>query len=200
MNPTPIQSSFFGLVKHAACPSCGTRLTKGAFEGSSLCSKCGDYARWGRDTLGPLDSDAVAGMPIYAAPTPWPDMQCPTFGALMHPVAAIMDMALTKKEGVRLMEAKWPEGCCVCGRPAVRHETLTQAVGFSPPNGLKPRRDMQATVVAKGVPHCADHQNGARFERVISFGDANIMVLGIFFRSHAYQKRFRELNPWKWPG
>lgn len=195
---TPIRSQFLGFVKTAACPTCGVQLKKSPGASMDLCAKCGEYARWGKETLRAEAADAVASMPIYAAPTPWDDMECPTFGVLKHPVAAIMDMVMTKKEGVRLMDAKWPEGCCVCGKPATRTEDLTQRVGFSPPNGAGMRQDKEATVVVQGVPHCAEHKGGACFERVLSFGNVGIMVLGLFFRSYAYQKRFRELNPWRW--
>ena len=197
---TPIESTFLGFVKKAACPSCGTPLAKSLGASLTLCSKCGDYCRFGEKTLRPVDSADVEAAPTFAAPLPWPDMRAPTFGSLTHPAATLADMILAKKEGVRLVEAKWPAGCCVCGKPATREETISRQAGFSPPNGGMPRGQKEATVVARGVPHCADHRDGARFERVISFGDADEMILGLFFRSYAYQVQFRKLNPWKWLG
>jgi hypothetical protein len=195
---TPIQSSFVGFVKRAACPSCGTPLAKSAASSVVLCSNCGDYATFGEKTLRTMDPASVEARPFFAAPTSWPDMQAPTFSALMHPAATLAEMIRTKKEEARLLDARWPEGCCVCGKPASRAETISQRVGFSPTDGPISRKQKEATVVAKDVPHCAEHKDGARFERVNSFGDSDVMVLGIFFRSYAYQIQFRKLNPWKW--
>lgn len=197
---TPVRSSFLGFIKSGDCPGCGTRLSKNLGLAEVLCSNCGDYALFGDKTLRPMEPSRAAPVPVFAAPTPWADMQAPAFGALLHPLAALDDLLRTKPEDVRLLEAAWPEGCCVCGGPAARTETIAQHVSFAPPNGGAPRRQKEATVVAKGIPHCAEHAEGARFERVISFGDANRMALGLFFKSYAYQIRFRKLNPWKWRG
>jgi hypothetical protein len=163
-----------------------------------LCSSCGEYSRFGEGTLEPLDPALVSEAPAFAAPTQWTDMQAPLFGALMHPVAALQDLAATRKEGVRVVEAKWPQVCCVCGKPATRTETISQSLAFTPHAGPSARRRLSATLVADGVPHCAEHKAGARFERVIRFGDWPAMTVGLFFRSHAYQIAFRKLNPWKW--
>jgi hypothetical protein len=195
---TPVTPSFLGFVKRADCPVCGTPLTKDLGLSDVLCSKCGEYLRFGDKTLKRLEPDAVALAPAFAAPLPWTDMQCPTFAALSHPLAALDELIRTKNEGVRVVEARWPEGCCVCGKPAARRETISRQVGYAPPNGLKTRQLKEALVVARGVPHCADHKEGARFERVISFGDGGGMTLGLFFRSYAYQIKFRALNPWTW--
>lgn len=197
---TPVTPSFLGFVKKAPCPVCGTVLAKSLGTAGVLCSGCGDYSVFGDKTLRRMDADSLRDAPAFAAPTPWPDLQAPTFGALKHPVAALDDLLRTNKEAARLLDARWPEGCCVCGKPSVRGENLAQQVGFSPPNGLKPRQSKETVVIARGVPHCAEHQEGARFERVIAFGDADISVLGLFFRSYAYQIKFRAMNPWKWRG
>jgi hypothetical protein len=201
LKETPIESSFLGFVKKAACPACGTILGKSLGTARTLCSSCGDYAWFGEKTLRAEDPATVEALPLFAAPLPWTDMRAPTFGALVHPVAALTDMILTKKAGVRLVEARWPDGCCVCGKPATREETISQQVGFTPPSGgVMAGGQKEATVVARGVPHCAEHQGGARFERVLSFGDLDLMTLGLFFRSYGYQIRFRKQNPWKWRG
>jgi hypothetical protein len=195
---TPIQSAFMGFVKRAECPGCGALLAKNLVSSIVLCSQCGDYAAFGEKTLKPVEPAAVELRPFFAAPTSWPDIQAPTFSTLMHPAVTLAEMIRTKKEDARLLEARWPEGCCVCGKPAARVETISQRVGFSPPEGLLSRAQKETTVVAKDIPHCGEHKDGARFERVVSFGDTDVMALGIFFRSYAYQIQFRRLNPWKW--
>jgi hypothetical protein len=109
---------------------------------------------------------------------------------------ALTDMLLMKKEGVRVLDAKWPAGCCVCGRPATREDTTIARFIFAPPGII--RRDKEATVIAKGIPHCAEHKNGARFERAMLSTSQQETVVGLFFCSYPYQILFHKLNPWKW--
>jgi hypothetical protein len=199
VNPkeTPIKSSLFGFVKEGPCPGCGTLIYKRvAASAEALCSVCGNYSEFGEKTLRPLDQDRVAKWPAYAAPTSWPDIVTPDFAALKHPIAALTDMILTKKDGVRSLDARWPEGCCVCGKPATRAETIAQHLTYVAGGLIAQQRE--TTVVAQGVPHCAEHKDGAQFERVVRFADVDLWRLGLFFRSYAYQIKFRENNPWKW--
>jgi hypothetical protein len=199
LKETPISSSFLGFVKKGDCPVCGSRVTRQLGSDDVLCAGCGDYVVFGKQTLRRMDPSSMFPAPYFAAPTQWDDLECPTFGAaLEHPIVALTQLATTKQEGVRLLEARWPAGCCVCGKDSSREESIAQRLGFAPPNGLKPRPQKETTVVANGVPHCAEHKNGARFERARTFGDSGLPVLGIFFRSYAYQIEFRKLNPWKW--
>lgn len=198
LNETPVASSFLGFVKRAACPSCGAELQRQLGSDEVLCARCGDYAAFKGKVLRRMDPASVYPAPFFAAPTPWEDLECPTFGALEHPLVELTRLATTKQEGTRLLEVKWPEGCCVCGKPATRTETIAQSLGFAPPNGLKPRAQKSVTVVAQGVPHCAEHSEGVRFERARTFGDSRLPVLGLFFRSYARQIEFRKLNPWSW--
>jgi len=198
LKETPISSSFLGFVKTGACPVCAAPLKRQLGSDDVLCASCGDYVVFGDKTLKRRDAASVFPAPYFAAPTPWEDLECPTFAALEHPLVELTRLATTKKEGTRLLEARWPAGCCVCGKPATRTETIAQRLGFAPPNGLKPRPQKETTVVAEGVPHCAEHKDGARFERARTFGDGRLPVLGIFFRSYAFQIEFRKLNGWKW--
>lgn len=197
LKETPIKSSLFGLAKEGPCPSCGTKIFKrvGA-SAEALCSVCGNYSEFGPQMLRALDPARVANAPTYAAPTSWPDISTPTFTAFQHPAAALADMIRTKKEGVRSLDARWPEGCCVCGKPATRAETISRHLSYAAGGTISTRRE--TTVVAQGVPHCAEHKDGARFDSVVRFGDVDLWKLGLFFRSYAYQIKFRERNLWKW--
>lgn len=198
LKETPVTPSFLGFVKKGDCPTCGNPLSKRLGTPDVVCSNCGDCLVFKDKTLRQVDPASVAPGHAFAAPTPWPDMECPTFGALTHPLTAIDDLIRTRQEGVRVMDAKWPAGCCVCGKPATREEMIPQRVSFAPPDGGKPRAQKEVTVVAKGVPHCAEHTDGARFAQAFGFGDIDASLLGLFFRSYAYQIEFRRLNPWKW--
>jgi hypothetical protein len=124
-------------------------------------------------------------------------MQAPRLGAIAFDIeSAVTEMVLTKKEGARVFDAKWPAGCCVCAKPATREETTAARFTFAPPGLI--RRDKEAMVIAKGVPYCADHKDGAQFERAMFSTPEQETVVGLFFRSYAYQIQFRILNPWKW--
>jgi hypothetical protein len=166
-----------------------------------LCPNCGDYLEVVEKKLRQMDPTLVTphcqfGLG-FAAPTPWTDMQAPRFGAIAFDIeSALTDMVLTKKEGTRVLDAKWPAGCCVCGRPPTREETVAAEFTFAPPGLL--RQDKEARVIAKGVPYCAEHKDGARFERAMFSTPEQETIVGLFFRSYAYQIQFRTLNPWKW--
>jgi hypothetical protein len=197
---TPITSSFLGLVKKGACPVCGEPVsTTFGISSMLLCQNCGDYLEIVDKKLRQMDPTQIAEMPIFGAPTPWPDMQAPRFSQLSLTLAgALTEMVMTKKEGVRVFDAKWPSGCCVCGKTATREESLAIRVIFAAPTGGPMRKQKEATVVVKGVPHCAEHTNGARWERALLSTESQPTVLGLFFRSYPYQTQFRKLNPLKW--
>jgi hypothetical protein len=195
---TPVTSSFLGLMKKGTCPLCGESISINfAFSSMMLCQNCGDYLEVVEKKLRQMDATRLAQMPIFGAPTPWPDMQAPRFTEIPFDIEnALGEMVLIKKEGVRVFDAKWPLVCCVCERPATREETLIARFIFSPPGIIRGQKE--ATVVAKGVPHCAEHKNGARFERATFSTSLQETVVGVFFRSYAYQIQFRKLNPLKW--
>jgi hypothetical protein len=198
---TPITSTFLGFVKKAPCPNCGAVLTRSP-AGFSLCSKCGDYAEFGERTARPLAPEAKGFE--YFAPTPWTDMENSIVGAVLRldPANAILDSLRAKKTEGRVLDARWPAECCVCGAPATRSETISAQVEYQEAKAATAMRPILRTrVAASGVPHCAAHENGARFARVSDFGDRRHRgELGLAFRSHGGQLRFRKLNPWSWAG
>lgn len=198
---TPITSSFLGLVKRGICPVCGAPIAiNWGFSSMMLCQNCGDYLEVAEKKLRQMDPTLVTPQPAFAAPTPWTDMQAPRFGAISFDMeSAVTEMILTKKEGVRVLDAKWPAVCCVCGKSATREETTTARFIFTPP-GLFRLQDKEATVIAKGIPHCAEHKDGTRFERARLSTPEQETIVGLFFRSYTYQIQFRKLNPWKWLG
>ena len=87
----------------------------------------------------------------------------------------------------------WPDGCCVCGRPATRN--LPPALDF--------KTEAQKAFVAGGlplypgggtrrpveVPHCGNHEGGASLGPAPSSEDVTIA-----FRSYAYLRAFCEKN------
>ena len=204
-NETPITSSFMGLKKRGACPVCGATVAVNlGFSTLMLCPNCGDYLEAVEKKIRQMDPTLIKPTPAFAAPTPWADMYAPTLGTISFfqwddLVTDVTERVLTKNEGVRVLDAKWPTVCCVCGQPPTGAETTTQKFAFTPP-GLIRVRSKEATIIAKGIPHCAEHSHGAVFERAMFSTPEQETVVGLFFRSYAYQIQFRKLNPWKWIG
>jgi hypothetical protein len=203
---TPIISSFVGFVKKGTCPVCGLALSPGFGAPSSwmLCPSCGEYSIVSGKNLKQVDTALIFQSHVFAAPIPWTDMRSPTFPMISftHSVDdyvkdTLTDMVMVKKDGVRFFDAKWPKCCCVCGEQATREESIAQRFNFTPPGKIRVR-EHEATVIAKGVPHCALHKNGAIFDRAAFGTDAHETTVGLLFRSYAYQIQFRQLNPWKW--
>lgn len=203
MKETLIISSFMGLVRRGPCPVCGaTVAVKFGFTRMMLCPNCGDYLEAVEKKLRQMDQTLIESTPTFAAPTQWTDMRSPTFETISFfqwddLVTNATEWMLTGKEGVRVMDAKWPGVCCVCGEPPTREETTAQKFVFTPP-GIIRVRSKQATIIAKGIPHCAEHEHGAVFERAMFSTPDQETVVGLFFRSYAYQIQFRKLNPWRW--
>lgn len=73
-----------------------------------------------------------------------------------------------------------PEYCCVCGKPAVRRETIA-------PTKAPEASGQPNLFVSLNIPHCAEHEKGAVFEE--SGGKTYLK-----FRSLAYWKTFCKLN------
>ena len=202
---TPIISSFMGIVKKGVCPVCSAGLSPG-FDAPNLllCPRCGEYSEVVQKNLRRVETSRVLSQPVFAAPTPWKDMHAPTFQTISFSISVedyfkdvLTDLTMKKKEGLRTLDAQWPVGCCVCGKQAVRQEGTAEKFTFVPP-GIIRARDHEATVAAKGVPHCAEHKGGVCFGRATFGTTGHVTVVGLLFRSYAYQIQFRKMNPWTW--
>jgi hypothetical protein len=200
---TAIESSFMGLAKRAPCPVCGETITSSfGFTSLMLCPNCGDYLEIVDNMLCQMEPTSVSAIPAFAAPTPWADMHAPrvetiSFFQWDDLVVDATEWALTTKMGARVLDAQWPNVCCVCGAPPTRVERTARTFIFTPP-GLIRVRSKKATMIATGIPHCSEHEQGAVFERAMFSTPGQTTVVGLFFRSYAYQIQFRKLNPWRW--
>ena len=201
---TPIKSAFFGFSKSGTCPVCSAELELGLTVGSDyncLCISCGEYSEVvGGKTLRQMDIATIYHEPAFAAALPW-IMRRPMHTTLHFDMnAALTELVMTKKASTRVLEATWPEGCCVCGNTATRTESIGEHFLFNPPGSggpfLKPQQE--GDVVAQGVPHCGEHKDGARFKRTTFNNPVSDPLLGLHFRSYRYQTEFRKLNQWKW--
>jgi len=92
----------------------------------------------------------------------------------------------------------WPEGCCVCAKPAVRRESISVSL----PTASAAGKNLAVTALTGGVvtqsgggdkytvevPHCGDHQEGALL------GSGSGSSVEIRFRSYPYLRSFCAAN------
>jgi hypothetical protein len=57
-----------------------------------------------------------------------------------------------RQRGPRVLEAKWPAGCCVGGKPATRTEPFAKKVKYADVTKLVKAFDETATLLAPAVP------------------------------------------------
>jgi hypothetical protein len=201
---TDVTSSFMGLSRQGPCPVCGEIIAVQPFATTRmLCPTCGEYLQMVEKKLRRMDVASMMSMPAFAAATPWSDMASPrsetlsmgfTWDELIQEAA---QSVLTKNERVRLLNAAWPSGCCVCGEPETRKQIIASTFVFVRP-ALFRLRERKAKVIAKDIPHCDEHIDGAKFDAAMFSTAGSPTEIGLFFRSYRYQIEFRRLNPWKW--
>lgn len=196
---------------YGPCPVCQTPLE--AISGDAknlLCAGCGAYVDVAGDRLVVADPNQTRKEARFgfAAPTPWPQISSATGETISFATSAqdyVTDKVqelMVKQRGTRVLEAKWPAGCCVCGKPATRSEPFAKKVKYADATKVVKAFDETATLLVPAVPYCDEHRDGIDFDNVLfdSVGSGGAMSYGIKFRSLAYREAFRKLNPWPWPG
>ena len=187
---------FAGAGGKGPCPVCGGVIsTMFGSESNLLCTGCNTYLRCRKRTLSVMPEETTSVEPAFGAPTEWEDV-VGIYGA--SAAGDAYDFATTKNTGGRVLNAAWPEGCCVCGKPARYAEAIKAEATLVPLTAVH-LRTRKATLVAAGIPHCEEHKGGVRF------GPASVAtppkshdLYGLLFRSLAYRNRFCRANPWEW--
>ncbi|KYF96290.1 hypothetical protein BE20_42570 [Sorangium cellulosum] len=161
------------LAGTATCPRCQAALAEielNHTDEPAFCDKCQAAYLVDKRVLTVLADDYVHPTPVFSAP-------------------------------VTGQTISWPEGCCLCARPATRgveaktHDGQTgtnvavAAAGLAL-GGIAVRTGGGTTYTLR-IPHCAEHDDGAKVE----IQSGNDPPLQIRFRSYAYQRRFLALNP-----
>lgn len=187
---------FVGFGGKGPCPVCSGEIEVMLGKESYIfCKNCGEYLEAGYKKLWQMDVNHIADDAAFAAPIPWNDLNFATSPTISLPISGPpVDPSLMNKKGPdRILTAKWPKVCCVCGKQAIRKESISEVV-IKPPEGVIKGRDEQITLIAEGIPYCDKHTKGVRFGRIISLEGWYLK-----FRSYAYRNKFREMNPWQWP-
>lgn len=183
---------------YGACPVCKASIE--ALFGDAqdlLCGGCGAYLDVEGDLLVTVAHSRIHETPFFAVPTPWSDIR----GVISSTIALsasdyvsdVITDAVMKDKDVRIMEPRWPLGCCVCGAPATRKDQPSFKIRMA-----GNVRDSQTELVVRDAPYCAQHQEGIDFHNVMFDSQGHDSAFAMRFRSHAFREAFRELNPWRW--
>lgn len=187
------------LRGRAPCPVCARPLDLLLAPANLLCTSCDTYLERADGALHPIPEERIEERHVFGAPTHWPDIRNVTFPTIKFSVDDYLsDLVMTKRSGVKVLEAHWPSGCAICCKPPTRVETVARVIVFYGP-GLIKIRDQEATVVANNVPHCNEHTGGMVLDRIDMPGLNVSPAFGLLFRSLAYRNLFRQLNAWPWP-
>jgi len=184
---------FMGMPARGPCPECGGTIeAMGSTDRNLFCRGCNSYLDAAGGKLQRTDPARVETEPTFAAPTPWTDITNVVYPTIaLSAQDAMQDWITTKKEGMRVMEARWPQMCCVCGAAPVRFDSVKRE--FAKPGNIV---DTQIIAVAKDVPYCGQHKGGLIFERLDSATPGQAYGFGIKFRSLPYRNAFMKANPW----
>jgi hypothetical protein len=196
---------FDRLNRRRNCPGCQGPVNTLIRTSGLLCKRCNSYLDLVEDNLVLMDPKTVSATPRFGAALPWKDAQFGVqfTGAIMAPAARMTDALMTRRGDMRVLEAQWPDGCCVCGHAATRQMRLARDVliqRYSKGGGIN-LGTTQLTLVAEGVPYCAEHAAGIAFGKV-EFDSAKSgqpYLFGILFCWLGYRNAFCQQNPWPWP-
>jgi hypothetical protein len=189
------------LLGRKPCPRCGETLGMTMPGNGSVCIRCDSYVAKAEGGVALVQGDRIADRPWFASPLPWGEVRAVQEGAVLElsAASALTSMLMTKDGGARRLEANWPGGCCMCGRPPARVETIARKVTVPHIKGALSIGDQTVTLVAENIPHCGDHRNGVAFGRVWIATPISYSIYGLLFHSLAYRNAFRALNNWDWP-
>lgn len=193
---------FDKLLGCKSCPECGNAVTALLFEANGgVCMNCDAYVVKTRGVLALVVPNQIADRPWFGSPLPWADVRAVMEGPVLElsAISAIAKMLTTKESGLRRLEARWPNGCCVCGKLATRAETVARKITIPRFKGVLNVGDQTVTLVADNILHCHEHASGIDFGRISFATPISFQVYGILFRSLAYRNAFRALNKWAWP-
>ena len=198
-------SLFDKMNRRRECPGCHGPVNTLLKTSGLLCKRCNSYLDFVDDKLVLKDPNTVSATPAFGTALPWKDAQFGvqfTGAIMLSPVAQMTDTLMTRHGDMRVLEAQWPDCCCVCGRTATRRmrlarEVLIQRYAKSGMNIGK----TQLTLVAENIPYCAEHSDGVAFGQVWfeSAKTGEQTFFGILFRWLGYRNAFYKQNPWPWP-
>ena len=203
-----IRSGFGGI---GPCPVCNSPIqTALGDQPHILCKTCGSYLDSKKNTLRETAPDTIAAKPEFAAPTPWTDLASVKAATTPSPGRDLVneliteDTILLKKEDegmvplpVLVLDARWPDECCVCGKSTTHKQVITGHFTYHPA-GAPQSAEKGVTATANDVPHCDEHKDGADFGPCRFGNPKQDKGFGLRFRSYAYRNKFMELNSWKW--
>jgi hypothetical protein len=156
----------------APCPQCGAELAGLELKDEQKpekCEKCGLTVVGKGGVIEAMRADHVAGEPVFEA-------------------------------SLKAEKISWPGGCCVCEKPATRAVDVSVKDGQTGTNvavaaaglalGTLAIRRGGGTFYTVKVPHCGEHDNGAK----LKLDSDQAVKVKLLFRSAAFHKKFVALN------
>ncbi len=176
-------------IVSAQCPNCGNTISE--IPDSEIyfeCQKCESFL-WNmkeEKRIEVMDPDFIASEPIFKWVLPWNGFALP---GVTEAYGVIGGFMLNTNDS-KLLEAKWPESCCICGSAADHQENISKKFRVTPgsKSGLiRSPITKDVSVFVNGIPHCQHHSGGAALKIANPGG-----VLA--FCSLRYYQMFRKLN------
>lgn len=177
----------FGIT--GPCPICKSIIkTNNGVETNIFCKSCNSYLDATGQALVEIDPNRIADLPTFATLAPWPDLTALSPTVPLSKDDFIMDNILVPKEGVRILDARWPDFCCVCGEKPTRELAIKRTVIYFPGKNVK-FRQKEVMVAANGIPHCDEHSDGVVFGQPPGFNQ-----ICLLFRSYSYRNKYTKIN------
>ncbi len=176
-------------VVSTQCPKCGNKISE--IPESEIyfeCQKCESFL-WNmkeEKSIELMDEDFIASEPIFKWVLPWNGFALPGVTEVYGVIGGFM----LKTDNTKHLEAKWPEGCCICGSAADHLENIFKKFRVTPgsKSGLiRSPITKDVSVFVNSIPHCQNHSDGAALKILSGKG-----VLA--FSSLKYYQKFRQLN------
>ena len=181
-------------VVAAPCPSCGGSISHIPDHASYIvCPKCENllWNRKGENRVELIDENFVADEPMFKWVLPWNGFSLPG----VTEAYGVIGGAMLKTSDAKRLEAKWPEGCCVCGAASDHRESLSKKFRVTPGSKsgmIRSPISVDVSVFVEDIPHCRLHSAGAELKVASSaYGESNGCLV---FRSYPYYRAFRKLN------
>ena len=177
----------------ASCPNCGYKISKVSELGAYVkCPGCESYLHILKNEkrIEIVDEEGIASAPIFSMLLPWNGFDLPGVTEAYGVIGGFM-LKTTERQN---LNAKWPDGCCICGSTVNHEESVSKVFRVTPGSklGIRSPVSKDVTVFVTGIPHCQHHTGGVALQIGKSiYGEDNGFLA---FRSLSYYRRFVQLN------
>jgi hypothetical protein len=179
-------------IDSATCPACRGKIAGlPAFTSYFECKSC-NSPLWNRKKdkrIEQADESFVANEPFFKWVLPWNGFDLPG----VTEAYGVVEVLSMKTTGTERLDAKWPDGCCVCGAAVDHRQDISKKFRVTPGGGMiRSTISRDVNVLVNDIPYCSIHANGIELRiGANDFGASNGFLA---FRSLRYFRAFRQLN------